>query len=278
MTCRLLVVVLAVVALALGAAPSRADGSESTCVTCHEVDIDEVLALPVPEWRESVHAAHWVSCDACHGGDPRIEDADESMSEEAGFMDLPSWSEMAAHCGMCHEAIAESWQDGRYGLAVAAGQRPPTCATCHMQDGHRTVEAAPEQLAPAATCESCPALEDAPAFEEQLRAVRRDEARVAESIARVEGLGLAAGKLRAELGAAHERFQLAVHRFDDAALRTAVARESKLHAAIDARALALEETMRSRRRLGYALLGALALLSAAAWVGLRVEASSESDG
>ena len=53
------------------------DEDESTCVSCHDAEPDVELAASVPEWRESVHAEALVSCDACHGGDARLEDGDE---------------------------------------------------------------------------------------------------------------------------------------------------------------------------------------------------------
>lgn len=263
-------VVLACTLLAVSSAgAAAAEEDEGSCVTCHEVDIDEILAKPVPEWRESVHAAHWVSCDACHGGDPRIEDADESMSEEAGFMELPSWAEMADHCGMCHEAIAGAWLEGRFGEGLAAGQRVATCATCHMQDGHRIGEAKPAELVIDDSCPGCPPLSHTAAKVALLEEMERREKAVRETIAEVESLGVSLSDLRAELRDAHEGFQLSLHRFDDDAIERGRLDATAGYERLATRARDLEVRARGHRRLGFGMLAALALLFTSLWLAAR---------
>jgi hypothetical protein len=244
--------------------PADWDG-ESTCVTCHEVDVSDALSLPVPEWSESVHAAHEVSCDACHGGDPRLEDADASMSEEAGFLDNPSWTEMADYCGVCHEAIAASYQNGRFGRAVEEGVRAATCATCHMQDGHRILAAVPAEIVTRESCPGCPGVADPERCVRMLEEVRAERASLLAGIAGVEARGIELSDFRRGVGQVHDAFERAVHEFDDESLDAARALAVAQYRGLGEQVAALDREADGRRRLGVALLGGLALLFAALW-------------
>jgi hypothetical protein len=249
-----------VVMLVAGDSLAQDVDDESTCVTCHEVEADEVMALPVPEWRESVHAVHQVSCDACHGGDPRLEDGDDSMSEEAGFLDNPSWTEMAEYCGVCHEAIAESYTAGRYGRGIEQGVRVPTCATCHMQDGHRTLVSKPDELITAETCPGCPSLSDPEAALAALVECRGAATELALRIDAVERKGIELTDFRRNLRQVQASFARSVHEFDDAGIDAARALAVTQYNGIGEQVAALDREADSRLRLGFALLAALALL------------------
>ncbi len=259
--------VLLVILSSAISAIGRAD--DDTCVACHEVDIDAVLALPVPEWRESVHAASGVSCDACHGGDPRVEDADASMSPEAGFMDLPSWTEMTEHCGACHEGIAESYRQGRFGAALADGIRVATCASCHMQEGHRVQEAQPGQIVTSDSCPGCPALADPQAAVALLGSAREARGRVLERLAAVEDRGIELSDYRARLQVERARLARAVHGFDDGEIARAHAASQAKVDEIAQQVSAYEGQVDRRVRFGAALLAALAAVCVCLWLMLR---------
>jgi hypothetical protein len=245
------------------------DEGEGTCVTCHEAEVDEALALPVPEWRDSVHATHLVSCDACHGGDPRLEDGDESMSEEAGFLDTPSWTEMADHCGVCHEEIAASFTVGRFGRGIEAGVRVATCATCHMQQGHRIVAARPEEVRTAETCPGCPSVSDPDRCEELLRSASAIEAELRAAIASVESKGIELADFRVGVGRVHDTFMQAVHEFDDEGIDAARALAVTQYEGLREQVADLDQEADGRRRFGGGMLLALALLFCALYSSLR---------
>ena len=270
MTCRRAAAVTALVILAAGSSLAQGRGDEeSTCVTCHEEEIDEAMVVPVPEWRESVHAEHLVSCDACHGGDPRLEDGDASMSEEAGFLDNPSWTEMADYCGVCHEAIAESYTAGRFGRAIEQEVRVATCATCHMQDGHRIVASRPEELITTEACPGCPTLSDPTAAVAALMEGRDAMTELAQHIERVEGKGIDLTDLREDLREVHAVFARSVHHFDDAGIDAARALAVTQYQGIGEQVAALDREADSRLCLGLGLLGSLALLFVALSMSLR---------
>ena len=251
---------------------AQPDGTddESTCVTCHEAEEDEEMSRSVPEWRESVHAAHFVSCDACHGGDPSLEDADESMSEEAGFLDNPSWTEMADHCGACHEAIAASFESGSFGRLLREGRRVATCATCHMQEGHRIRAAVPADLMTAEACPSCPTVRDLEACMGMLVDVRVRARALVGAIDGVEAKGIELTDFRLGLEQVHAAFARSVHEFDDEGMGAARALAVTQVEGMSEKVAALDREADLRRRLGVGLLAALALLFAALWGTLRM--------
>jgi hypothetical protein len=269
-------------ALLLGAAAGCAapEAEESTCVSCHdreEADIPQKVELepggvahvefefsrPTAEWRESVHAAADVSCDACHGGDPHEPDEELSMSEEAGFLENPSWTEVADWCGVCHEGIAAAYARGAFGRAMAAGTRVPTCLTCHMPAGHRIVAAQPEEIVTARSCPQCQEVEDVGAALDELRRVRERGEVVAARVRGAERAGIELADLTSDLGWTHIRWAEAVHEFEPAGIRQAAGVARLAHDAIEAEALSHDREADARRRFGLVLLGVVSLLFAA---------------
>ena len=206
--------------LAFAANPAGASAQLDTCVSCHaELEEDELRDV-VPEWRQSVHADHEVTCDACHGGDPREPDADLSMSEESGFLELPSWREMADHCGLCHEAVAAGFSAGAFGQELRAGQFVPTCDTCHMAHGHLIGRAVPQQLLLDGRCPQCRPVPEASALVELLTSRRRTEREARRTLGSVETDGISLGDLRSDLEALQRGRALALHEFSPDSLRS----------------------------------------------------------
>ena len=255
-------ILLAVGLVFFAATDSRAL-EDTTCVTCHTNEEDEELRLPVTRWRKSVHSEHQVSCDACHGGDPHAEDADESMSEQAGFLENPSWREAAEFCGVCHEAIAEHFDAGRFGSAIAAGTRAASCLDCHMQDGHRIVGAGADDLRIGNSCRRCLPIEDAAGGRTRLAELAALESALLAGIARVERKGIVLADLVAEVELAHDRRVGVVHAFDAVQLARGDRETREILAGIAPVAAAFEEEADRRRRYGVAVLASLTVLLAA---------------
>lgn len=269
-------------ALLLGAAAGCAapEAEESTCVSCHDREeagipqrvelepggvahVEFEFSRPTAEWRESVHAAADVSCDACHGGDPHEPDEELSMSEEAGFLENPSWTEVADWCGVCHEGIAAAYARGAFGHAMAEGTRVPTCLTCHMPAGHRIVDAQPDELVTARRCSQCQEVGDVGAALAELRRVREREGAVAARVRGAERSGIELTDLTSDLGWTHIRWTEAVHEFEPAGIRAAGAAALASLETIEAEALSHDRAADARRRFGLVLLGVVSLLFAA---------------
>lgn len=145
---------IAMLALVFVSAPALAEEFPSTCVSCHAEEEDVELSAPVEEWREGVHAAAEVSCDACHGGDPSEEDEELSMDEEnAGYLGSPGWQDVPEFCGVCHEDIQEAHGQGALGQKIARGERAAVCSTCH--DSHAVQHPVPREILTEERCGEC---------------------------------------------------------------------------------------------------------------------------
>ncbi|MEN8183617.1 MAG: cytochrome c3 family protein [Myxococcota bacterium] len=260
-------------------AAAAPDLQESTCISCHRdeeagvpersvVEVGEALrfevalSAPLREWSESIHAVHDVSCDACHGGDPWEEDADLSMSEEAGFLENPSWMEMGDYCGVCHEEVATGFARGRFGEQMRQGLRVATCDTCHMAEGHRIVEASPEELLVTA-CADCPAMLDGIALVRSLHELRGWHDVLVERVQGVEARGGELADVGAELERLRGEVSRAVHSFDAERIRTTHAEALERYGDLDALVREVDQGLAARRGPGLVLLLSLALLFAA---------------
>ena len=113
-------------------APSQA-ADTNHCVECHEKE-----ALPIslghsfPEWRGSSHAKAGVSCEKCHGGDPKKSDpgtAHEGVLPASDAKSLVSSERVAAMCGSCHETEYKAFQSTVH--AEPDDEDRATCLTCH---------------------------------------------------------------------------------------------------------------------------------------------------
>ena len=246
---------IALLVLALGTGSSSGAGAEeveSTCVSCHAEEENVDLSAPVDEWRGSVHAAHEISCDACHGGDPFEEDADLSKDEkEAGYLGAPGWAEVPAFCGTCHEDIQQAHGEGVLGQKMARGERVAVCSTCH--DAHAVVRPVPREILTEERCGECAGLRDLvgdmdDGFSRALGALDELRGGIDTSLvdSQVDELGWQA--------------VLRVHSFDRPRIEemAALARGRLNHLSEDTHDLAVEA--RFRRQLGFAVGGVLLAL------------------
>ena len=142
-----------------------------------------------------------------------------------------------------------------------------TCATCHMQDGHRTLASRPEEIA--TTCAGCPSLADPDAAVALLVSLRAAERALGERIDDVESKGIELSDYRADLLQVRHAFARALHEFDDEGLEAARALAVTRYDGIGEQVGDLDREADSRLRLGTLVLGALALLFAALFMTVR---------
>ncbi len=102
----------------------------NVCIDCHTSDLMKEDYREIPaEWRKSWHYQNGVSCQDCHGGDPK--DAARSMMPAAGFVGVPKPKEVPVFCGKCHLGIKENYLASGHGKALMTTGRGPNCVTCH---------------------------------------------------------------------------------------------------------------------------------------------------
>ncbi|MGB6033041.1 MAG: cytochrome c3 family protein, partial [Bacteroidota bacterium] len=133
-----------------------------------------LLEDPVAElFKGDIHHQKGISCADCHGGNPELEDMEESMSEEAGFRGVPDGDDISAICSSCHSS-AETMQ--RFGSTlntdqftllgtsvhgqqdVSGEERILQCTSCHNAHGVVPVDHPSSPIFPlniVAMCSEC---------------------------------------------------------------------------------------------------------------------------
>lgn len=103
---------------------------QTVCIDCHVSDLMKEDYREIPaEWRKSWHYRNGVSCQDCHGGDPK--DATRSMKPESGFVGVPKPKMVPEFCGKCHIGIKENYLESGHGKALMTAGKGPNCVTCH---------------------------------------------------------------------------------------------------------------------------------------------------
>ncbi len=112
---------------------------QNVCIDCHTSDLmkKEYQVIPA-DWRQSWHYKNGVSCQDCHGGDPK--DAAKSMTPASGFVGVPKPKEVPQFCGKCHLGIMQNYLESGHGKALMTTGRGPNCLICHGS-GHKIQKA-----------------------------------------------------------------------------------------------------------------------------------------
>jgi Cytochrome c3 len=120
------------------------------CISCHIEDEN----MPAGFSDNDIHLQAGLSCAGCHGGDPAKDDADEAMSEKAGFIGVPDRKDIPNFCGKCHSDIrimreyqprintdqVSQYYTSVHGMNFKKGDtHVATCISCHTS--HRIMSA-----------------------------------------------------------------------------------------------------------------------------------------
>ncbi len=130
---------------------------ENLCISCHASDkMKPEFKATVDAWRESWHAQNNISCENCHGGDPK--DAEFAMSRQRGFVGVPQYKDVPEFCGKCHIGILSHFLESGHGKALKASQKAPNCVTCH---GSHNIQKASIDIINEQLCTKCHSYERA---------------------------------------------------------------------------------------------------------------------
>ena len=144
----------------------------SSCVDCH-LGLEGDLQQPVKLSTEDIHFQNGLSCHSCHGGDPKADSPDESMSPKKGFVGRPARNMIATLCASCHsnpvfmrtytpQARVDQYSEyltSVHGKKYQAGD--PNVAVCTDCHGFHGVKSVKNPTSPvyvtnvAATCGRC---------------------------------------------------------------------------------------------------------------------------
>ncbi len=131
--------------------------AENACIACHASDKMKPEYKEITEaWQASWHAQNGISCEYCHGGDPK--DAALAMSHERGFLGIPQYKDVPEFCGKCHIGIMTSFLESGHGKALKAGKKAPNCVVCH---GSHNIQKANIDIISEQLCTKCHSYERA---------------------------------------------------------------------------------------------------------------------
>ena len=133
---------------------SGAYAAKDSCFECHSV----MEGMSVV-YKDDVHYHNAIGCADCHGGDPKEDDQNVSMSAERGFKVRGTRQDTPEYCGRCHVHPLAAYRASVHGKRLAASHSEGAeCVDCHSV---HNIRAAGDPLSPAhprhvtETCAKC---------------------------------------------------------------------------------------------------------------------------
>jgi len=185
---------------------ATAEQPEIVCIQCHSA-LPDRLGAPVNLWRKSIHAENGISCNSCHGGDPK--NAADAMNRAKGFLGAPKETDIPAFCGRCHPGVMKDYLASAHGRALGKGG--PTCVTCHSN--HQVLKASLD-LINEKSCTRCHSFERARTIK---AAMQQTEGYIQDIDGRIKGfqkVGVDTERLGKSLFAVRNRFHTLFHDVD----------------------------------------------------------------
>ncbi len=106
-----------------------------TCsLECHEDRVRQLATANYQQWSESVHALKGVTCDICHGGDPKQAARENAHKGIKNITDPESpvyYTNVPRTCGNCHPNELGTFENSKHYQKLEALKLAPTCTTCH---------------------------------------------------------------------------------------------------------------------------------------------------
>ena len=246
---------LASCALFAAPQPARAaapEQPETVCIQCHGT-LPDRLGAPVKLWRTSIHSENGISCNACHGGDPK--DAADAMNRARGFLGAPKETDIPAFCGRCHPGVMKDYLASAHGKKLGMGG--PHCVTCH---GNHQVVKASLDLINEKSCTRCHSFERARAIRD---AMQQTEGYIVGIDRRIKGFqaeGVDTDRLGKGLFAVRNRFHTLFHDVDVARVKAESAQINVELGKLDRDLIVIEQARVKRKQAGgFAIAGALLL-------------------
>ncbi|MEJ2031882.1 MAG: multiheme c-type cytochrome [Deltaproteobacteria bacterium] len=143
----------------LAFAPPARSASEQTaknsCVQCHSsLPASSFVGVKSHSWKGSIHQRHGVTCDKCHGGNPKAAGEKEAHIGVLGSSNPRStvyYKNIPATCGKCHGAEFYKFTQSLHYKMLESTGKGPDCVTCHGSMVTKVL--APDTLV--AVCERC---------------------------------------------------------------------------------------------------------------------------
>lgn len=248
--------ILTSLALVLASSAWSAEAPESVCLQCH-ASLPDRLGAPVNLWQKSVHAQNGISCNGCHGGDPK--DAPTAMTPAKGFLGAPKEGAIPAFCGRCHPGVLKDYLSSAHGRALGKGG--PTCVTCH---GNHEVLKASLTLINEKSCSRCHSFERARIIRDAMQQTEAHIQRIELRLGGYRSIGVDTERLGKELFSVRNSFHSLFHEVNTARVKSESGRINAELSKLDRELQSIDEEQGRRRVVGgiaVAVLLAIALLA-----------------
>jgi hypothetical protein len=250
--CALSFASLATFATPQAALAAPGEQPETVCIQCHGT-LPDRLGAPVKLWRTSIHAENGISCNACHGGDPK--DAADAMNRARGFLGAPKELDIPAFCGRCHPGVMKDYLESAHGRALGAGG--PTCVTCH---GNHSVVKASLELINEKSCTRCHSFDRARAIRDAMQQTDVTILGIDRRIKGFQAQGVDTDRLAKGLFAVRNRFHTLFHDVNVARVKAESTQINAELSKLDQQLKVIEEARAKRKVVGgFAIAGALLL-------------------
>jgi formate-dependent nitrite reductase cytochrome c552 subunit len=244
----IVLVMVMLAALSMGCGAAFAD--DIFCITCHGA-MPGKFGEPVKLWKGSIHAENGITCNGCHGGDPK--DAANAMKKERGFLGAPKYNDVPEFCGRCHVGVLKDYLASGHGRALATGG--PNCVVCH--GNHQVVKASLE-LINEKSCSRCHSYDRAKLIRGAMQETEGMIVALDARIAAYRQVGTDTERLEKELFAERNHFHSLFHNVD---VKRVTAESTRIQAELKKLETALkglDEQGRKRKMVGAAAVaGAL---------------------
>jgi hypothetical protein len=121
--------------VALWSPPLPAASGDNQCVGCHEVErLPISLGHSFEEWHGSTHGRAGVTCEKCHGGDPKLKAADaahKGVHPASNTESLVHPKRLPATCGTCHAKELAAYSGTVHAKNLQERGQGANCFTCH---------------------------------------------------------------------------------------------------------------------------------------------------
>lgn len=183
---------------------------ENLCISCHASQKMKPEFQEITEaWQASWHARNRISCEHCHGGDPK--DAASAMSRERGFLGAPKYKEVPEFCGKCHIGILANFLESGHGKALKAGKKAPNCVVCH---GSHNIQKAGIDIISEQLCTKCHSYERAKIMKVALFVVEKKISQLEQRLQELKREGVYPGTDEKSLFSTQAEFRTLFHTVD----------------------------------------------------------------
>ena len=234
-------------------AATAEESAEPVCIQCHS-KMPEKFSKPVKLWQGSIHAETGISCNGCHGGDPK--DAANAMSPARGFLGAPKEPAIPAFCGRCHVGVMKDYLASAHGRMLGKGG--PTCVTCHSN--HQVVKASLE-LINEKNCSRCHTFERAKIIRAAMQETETTIVAIDGRITAYKLTGTDTEKLEKDLFAVRNSFHTLFHNVNVELVKKESARIQAELKKIESALVALDTSHQKRKVAGAAAVALMLLLA-----------------